>query len=96
MVGQYHLPNYDDSTVYFMREVLAGRKKLIKLKDLQPVCVPRISEFSADRLYELCMKDLKIKLYLPDPALESTRRPCGRKFLFDVSFLKPLVIFVCC
>ena len=67
-----------------MREILAGRKKVFKLKDLHPVCVPRISEFKADQLYEHCMKDPKIKPYLPDPALDSTRRLCGRKFLFDV------------
>ena len=84
VVGQYHLPNFDTCTVHFMREILAGRKKVFKLKDLHPVCVPRISEFKADLLYEHCMKDPKIKPYLPDPALDSTRRPCGRKFLFDV------------
>ena len=52
--------------------------------------VPRISEFHADHLYQHALKDPRIKLYLPDPAPESTRRPCGRRFLFDVSLARSL------
>ena len=85
VVGQYHLPNYDDCTVFFMKEVLAGRKRLLKLKELIPVNVPRISEFHADRMYEHAIKNSLSKKYLPEPPVGSTRRPCGRKFLFDVS-----------
>ena len=48
MIGQYNLPSYDETTVHYMREILAGRKKLFKLKDMNPVNVPRISEFKAD------------------------------------------------
>ena len=78
------MPTFDESTVHFMREVLAGRKKLIKLKDLVPVNVPRLTEFQADRLYEHSIKDAKCKQYLPDPPTDSFRRPVGRKFLFNV------------
>ena len=85
VVGQYHLPSYDDTTVFFMREVLAGRKKLLKLKELVPVNVPRISEFQADHLYQSALKNTQCKPYLPEPAEGSVRRPVGRKFLFDVS-----------
>ena len=68
-----------------MREILAGRKKLFKLKEILPVNVPRISEFKADVLYEYAMKDDICKLYLPDPPTDSTRRPCNRRFLYNVS-----------
>ena len=85
MVGQYHVPPYDSVTVHFMREVLAGRKKLLTLKELVPVNVPRITEFQADRIYENAIRNSVSRDYLPDPPVDSTRRPCGRKFLFDVS-----------
>ena len=78
------MPTFDESTVHFMREVLAGRKKLIKLKDLVPVNVPRLTELLTDRLYEHSIKDPKCKQYLPDPPTDSFRRPVGRKFLFNV------------
>ena len=68
-----------------MREVLSGRKRLIKLKDLVPVNVPRLTEFHANKLYEMAVKDPQVKPYLPDPPLDSMRRPIGRKFLFNVS-----------
>ena len=84
MVGQFHLPTFDETTVHFMREVLAGRKKLIKLKDLIPINVPRLTEFQADGLYKQSMKDPNIKRHLPDPPTDSVRRPVGRKFLFNV------------
>ena len=49
--GQYHLPNPDDVTMPWLKEILAGRKHLIRNQDLCPVNVPRIPEFSCDRLY---------------------------------------------
>ena len=84
MVGQYHLPAYDETTVHFLRECLAGRKRLFKLKDLVPVTVPRLTEFQADRLYAECRKNENSKIYQPDPPTDSVRRPVGRRFLFNV------------
>ena len=88
VAGQFHMPPYDEVTVYFMREVIAGRKFLIKLKDLVPVTVPRLNDFNADRLYKQAMEDEQARMYLPDTTNDA-HRPCSRKFLFDVS--SPLV-----
>ena len=55
--GQYHLPSADDITMAWLRDVLAGRKLLIKNKDLCPVCVPKIPEFSCERLYQQAIND---------------------------------------
>ena len=55
--GQYHLPSNDDITMVFLREVLAGRKLLIKNKDLCTVNVPRLPEFSCDKLYQQAIED---------------------------------------
>ena len=84
VAGQFYMPPYDDITVHFMREVIAGRKFLIKLKDLVPVTVPHMNDFNADRLYKQAMEDEQAQRYLPD-ATNDARRPCSRKFLFDVS-----------
>ena len=78
------MPSFDETTVNFMKEVLSGRKKLIRLKDLIPVNVPRLTEFQADRLYEQSMKNMLIRQHLPEPPTDSVRRPVGRKFLFNV------------
>jgi hypothetical protein len=50
--GQYHTPPIDEINMDFLRDVLAGRKLLIKLSDLCQVNVPRIREFDCKTLYE--------------------------------------------
>ena len=80
--GQYHLPSADDITMAWLREVLAGRKRLIRNQDLCPVNVPRIPEFSCDRLYKQAIEDPEASLYLPDPGADG-KRNVSRKFLFN-------------
>jgi hypothetical protein len=70
--------------MFFLKELLSGRKKVLQLKEISPVNVPRLREFSADKLYELAMKDEDLKLYLPDPS-DKKKRPISRRFLFNVS-----------
>ena len=86
-VGQFHLPTLDDTTMFFMKEVLAGRKRLVKLQDLIPCNVPRLKEFKADILYQQAMADPSARLYLPDPSPKRPDvMPVSRKFLFNVSY----------
>ena len=68
-----------------MRDCVAGRKLLFKLKDLVPVNVPRMNEFCADAMYKAAIEDPVGRRYLPDPIGKNQRRPVGRKFLFNVS-----------
>ena len=49
--GQFHLPPFDDCTMEFLREALRGAKRLIPLRELRTVCVPRYREFNAVNLY---------------------------------------------
>ena len=81
--AQLHLPSYEDTSVLFLREVIAGRKQLIKLKDLIPCNVPRMTEFNADVLYRQALNDTVASMYLPDPTNKGARS-CSRKFLFNV------------
>jgi hypothetical protein len=80
---QLHLPNFDDCSLEFLREVLSGRKKLFRLKDVSIAVVPRYEEFNCDLLYRQALEDENAKRYLPDPS-GNRRRPVNRKFLFNV------------
>ena len=57
VIGQYHLPQVDAITLPFLRDVLAGRKRLFKMSELNPVNVPRIQEFQCENLYRACLDD---------------------------------------
>ena len=80
--GQYHLPNTDDVTMEYLKDVLAGRKRLIRNSELCTVNVPRIPEFACGRLYQAAIEDDQAKLYLPDAGLDG-KRNVSRKFLFN-------------
>jgi hypothetical protein len=82
--NQIHLPAFDEITMFFLKEVLSGRKKVLHLREISPCNVPRLREFSADKLYALAMEDEVLQLYLPDPN-EKKKRPISRRFLFNVS-----------
>ena len=82
--AQYHLPSYDHCTLPFMRDVLAGRKKLIRLRDLAMVNVPRLKDFNTEFLFRHAMEDGMARDYLPDPT-RNGERTVSRKFLYNVS-----------
>ena len=76
--GQLHLPPYDDCTMEFMRDALAGRKNLLTNRDLCSVNVPRYKEFNATNLQNLALQDEELRLYLPDA---SDNKVINRRFL---------------
>ena len=67
-----------------MRDVLAGRKKLIKLRDLAMVNVPRLADFNTENLFRQAMEDPEARMFLPD-ASRNGERTVSRKFLYNVS-----------
>ena len=87
--GQYHLPAYDECSMEFLREVLKGKKKLLRNRDVCPVNVPRYKEFNTTPLYQAAFLDLELRPYFPDPT-GSKSKPINRKFLFNVN-----TIFFC-
>ena len=87
--GQYHLPGADDITMPWLKEILAGRKLLIKNKDLCTVNVPKIAEFACDRLYQQAITDDQAKVYLPEPSADG-KRNISRKYLFNGKLLYSL------
>ena len=87
--GQLHLPPYDDCTMEFMRDCLAGRKRLLTNREVCPVTVPRYKEFNCTNLQALALSDDELRLFLPDA---SDKKPINRKFLFNVSSLLTQVL----
>ena len=69
--GQYYLPPYDECSMDFVRDALAGKKKLLKNQQVVIVEVPRYKEFNVKGLYELSLQDSDLKQYLPDKKADS-------------------------
>ena len=66
----------------FLREVLAGRKKLLKLSEVKWINTPKYDEISVVNLYPKFKADPEINVYLP------TKLPAGklvdRTYFFNV------------
>ena len=50
----------------FIRDVLAERKKLMKLSEVKSVNVPHFDEISVKSVFPLFKEDPKIMKYIPD------------------------------
>jgi hypothetical protein len=92
--GQRFLPSFDETTMHFLRDCLSGRKRLFKLKEITPINLPRLREFSADRLYDIAIEDQQLAQYLPAPT-DKGKRPVSRRFVFTVSYYKQCQITPC-
>lgn len=55
--GQLHLPPLDDCNMEFLRDSLAGKKKLLENKDVRTIAVPRVKEFKVHELYMRALDD---------------------------------------
>jgi hypothetical protein len=84
--AQLHLPSYEEVSMDFLREVFAERKKLIPLRNVVQVNVPKLEEFQTERLYKLALENPDARQYLPEPSANG-KRNVSRKFLFSVSNL---------
>ena len=76
------MPGVDDINMPWLKQILSGKKKLIRNADLCTVTVPRIPESSCEKLYLAAIDDLDAKVYLPDPGLDR-KRNVSRKYLFN-------------
>ncbi len=84
--GQYYLPPYDECSMEFIREALAGKKKLLKNSQVVLVEVPRYKEFKVMNLYDSALKDDQLKMFLPDKKEDEapSKQSINKKFLFNV------------
>ena len=50
----------------FLKQVLAGQKRLMPLKDMKTVTVPKFEELAVDKIYPLVKVDDNVNSYFPD------------------------------
>ena len=50
----------------FIRAVVSGKKKMLKLKDVRFICVPKYDELSIKNIFHQFRQYPEVMLYLPD------------------------------
>jgi hypothetical protein len=50
----------------FLKDVLSEKKRLINLKDVIFVCVPKYDELSVKNIYPMIQKDKELMAFFPD------------------------------
>ena len=79
---QYYLPDENVVNKDFLKDVLVGKKQLMKKADVQQVAVPHYDELSVKALWPEVNKDPQFTQYFPD------KYPAGRgpprQYFFDI------------
>ena len=63
---QYHLPEHSVITKDFLKDVLVGKKMLMKKADVDTISVPNYDELSVKQLFQEFKKDQKFMMFFPD------------------------------
>jgi hypothetical protein len=66
----------------FLKNVLAGRKKLIPMNQVRPINVPKYDELSVIRLYKDAMAQASLAVFFPDIASE--KHLPDREYFFNI------------
>ena len=66
----------------FLKQVLAGKKQLMKRADVQEVAVPHYDELSVKHIYPMFAKDAEVMQYFPDAYPKGKGPP--REYFFNV------------
>ena len=66
----------------FLKDVLAGKKHLLKKADIQQIMVPHYDELSVKRLWPDLKKDAEFLQYFPDVYPKDKGPP--REYFFNV------------
>lgn len=79
---QFYLPDDAVMTKDFLKDVLAGRKMLLRKSEVKPIMVPQYDELSVKRLFPEFKKDAQFMAYFPDHYPPSRGPP--REYFFNV------------
>ena len=81
-IVQYYLP--DDNVVNkdFLKDVLSGKKMLLKKTQVNKIAVPHYDELSVKSLWPQFAKDAEFTLYFPDKYPVGKGPP--RQYFFDI------------
>jgi len=66
----------------FLRQVLAGHKRLLPLKDLRPISVPKFEELAVLKLFPLMQGNADFMAYFPDNLPKG--RQVGRDYFWNI------------
>ena len=90
--AQLFLPTYDSTSMTFLKQVLAGQKKLLSIANARIPFVPKLVEFNCTALYQNALGDKNCALYLPEAVGQDNKRSVCRKYLFTVRTCTPLTL----
>ncbi len=80
----YYLPPLNKTPVQFLKDVLVGKKILLKQKEVETTGkIPRFEEFRVKHIWELTKVRQDLMLYFPDILPSSNRLP-DRAYLLNV------------
>ena len=74
---------YDMLTKDMLKDILAGGKKLLKLKDVDFISAPKYDEISVKSLYRHLIELDGMKDYFPNKYAKG--RCCDREYMFNVA-----------
>ena len=68
---QLYLPHKRETNKDFLKEVLMGKKLLLKMNEVKPVNVPKYDELSLHHLLKNALEDPILKQYFPTKPIKS-------------------------
>lgn len=66
----------------FLKMILAGQKKLMPLKDVKWVSVPKFEELAVSNIMKMMEKDPEFMAYFPDKLPKG--RTAGREYFWNI------------
>ena len=66
----------------FMKQVLAGRKKLLPLKNVKRVTVPKYEELAVEKIFAIVNRDPDVMAYFPDSLPKN--RNIAREYFWNI------------
>jgi hypothetical protein len=76
------MPSYNMMTTEYLKQILKGDKKLLKMSEVHQCNPPHYDEISVASLYEPCLKMARMSDYFPDKYPKG--RTCSRVYFFSV------------
>ena len=74
---------YEMCTKDLLRDIFAGKKNVMKLKDVNFIQVGKYDELSVKQLYDKLVKLPSMSLFFPDKYPKG--RVCDREYLFNIA-----------
>ena len=79
-----YLPDYDNVTVWHLRDLVAGRRTLIKAQNIKHLHVPHFKKLAIKHMMEYCKGIPKVMKAFPSEAKEIEKLP--RQYIINVIF----------